>query len=218
MEILDKNCNMGTTLELCCPRHPKTPLHVASPDDFSRVSPEAGCDLLCGQRLPCGHSCVNKCHSEGLHKAVYCTKSCNRVKKGCDHNCPYECGRPCDEYCNIRILGVAVELPCGHHATDLPCWQYQDPRQAKCRVLVERTVPACEHKVTLQCRLDVNDPSFRCTAICGVLRPHLQEKVLPMPSTSRSTNHQRTTWGVQATMRSRFHKLQTLLFCSVPRR
>ena len=35
MEILDKNCNVGTILELCCPRHPATP--ITFPDYFSGI-------------------------------------------------------------------------------------------------------------------------------------------------------------------------------------
>jgi hypothetical protein len=160
-----------TSLALCCPRHPKTPLQVTSPDDFSSVSPEAGCDLLCGERLPCGHSCENKCHSDGLHKAVYCTKPCNRAKKGCNHNCQYECGRLCDEKCNIKVANIDVELPCGNHVDSLPCWQYRDPKQAKCCVMVDRTVPGCNHTVKLPCYIDVGDPSYICTATCASIQP-----------------------------------------------
>jgi hypothetical protein len=169
--MLEEGGNVGTSLELCCPRHPETPLIVTAPDDFSVISPEAGCDLLCGQRLPCGHSCVNKCHSEGLHKAVYCLKPCNRVKEGCSHNCQYECGRQCDENCNVEVAKIDMELPCGHHVQKLPCWQYQDPSQVRCRVLVERTVPGCDHKVIMPCHRNVDDPHFICTAVCGALQP-----------------------------------------------
>jgi hypothetical protein len=171
LNMLHDGGNVGTSLELCCPRHPETPLEVTTPDDFSSVSPEAGCDLLCGQRLPCGHSCVNKCHSEGMHRAVYCLKACNRIKEGCNHNCQYECGRQCDEKCNVEVANVDVKLPCGHHVQKLPCWQYQDPSQFKCHVPVERTVPGCDHKVTMPCHRKVDDPHFACTAVCGALQP-----------------------------------------------
>ena len=171
LEILSKNGNVGPHLELCCPRHPETPLEITTPDDFATVSPEAGCDLLCGQRLSCGHSCVNKCHSDGIHQATYCLKPCNRVKAGCTHNCQYECGRHCDEHCTIKISDIDVELPCGHHVSKLPCWQYQDPSLAVCRVPVERIVPGCNHKVTVACCVDVEDPYYNCLATCGSLQP-----------------------------------------------
>jgi len=169
--MLNDGGNVGTQLELCCPRHPETPLVVTTPDDFSSISPEAGCDLLCGQRLPCGHSCVNKCHSEGLHKAVYCLKPCNRVKEGCSHNCPHECGRQCDDNCNVEVTNINVELPCGHSVKQLPCWQYQDPSKFKCGVPVEHKVPGCDHTITMACHRSVDDPQFICNVVCGALQP-----------------------------------------------
>jgi hypothetical protein len=171
LEMLNKDGNVGPHLELCCPRHPDTPLQVTTPDDFSTVSPEAGCDLLCGQRLPCGHSCVNKCHSDGIHQSTYCLKPCNRVKEGCEHTCQYVCGQQCDENCTIQISNIDVELPCGHHVSKLPCWQYQDPSLAICKALVERIVPGCDHKVTLPCCVDVTASKYNCRATCGSLQP-----------------------------------------------
>ncbi|KAJ1021034.1 hypothetical protein NDA13_005662 [Ustilago tritici] len=109
LEMLNKDGNLGPHLELCCPRHSETPLQITTPDDFSIVSPEAGCDLLCGQRLPCGHSCVNKCHSDGMHQSTYCLKPCNRAKEGCSHNChercdcPSVCGADCPPATSCQI-------------------------------------------------------------------------------------------------------------------
>jgi hypothetical protein len=168
--MLREGGNVGTQLELCCPRHPDTPLVVTTPDDFSRISPEAGCDLLCGQRLPCGHSYVNKCHSECLHEAVHCLKTCNRVKEGCSHNCQYECGRQCDEKCSIEVSDIEVKLPCGHIVKKLPCWQYQDPSQVRCRVQVERKVPGCDHTIMMTCYRSIDDPHFICNAVCGAMQ------------------------------------------------
>ncbi|KAM5360773.1 hypothetical protein ACJZ2D_013519 [Fusarium nematophilum] len=39
--------SVGTEIELCCPRHPDTPLPCAEPDDFAIKSPEGGCILPC---------------------------------------------------------------------------------------------------------------------------------------------------------------------------
>jgi hypothetical protein len=171
LDMLNKNGNVGPHLELCCPRHPETPLQITAPDDFATVSPEAGCDLLCGQRLPCGHSCISKCHSDGMHQATYCLKPCNRVKEGCTHNCQYVCGQQCDENCTIQISDIDVELPCGHHVSKLPCWEYQDSSRAVCRTPVERNVPGCDHRVTLPCCVDVTAPDYDCLATCGSLQP-----------------------------------------------
>ncbi|KAI7361776.1 hypothetical protein KC336_g21776, partial [Hortaea werneckii] len=56
LDIFRANGNFGTALELCCPRHQETPMSVQQPSDFVRLSPEAGCDLLCDQKLSCGHA------------------------------------------------------------------------------------------------------------------------------------------------------------------
>ncbi|KAI7531308.1 hypothetical protein KC331_g14182, partial [Hortaea werneckii] len=58
LDIFRTNGNFGTALELCCPRHQDTPMSVQQPSDFVRLSPEAGCSLLCDQKLSCGHACA----------------------------------------------------------------------------------------------------------------------------------------------------------------
>ncbi|KAI7969203.1 hypothetical protein EIK77_006108 [Talaromyces pinophilus] len=58
IDIFKRNENIGTSLELQCPRHPDTLITVSKPDDFPRVSPEGGCDLRCINRLSfCGEIC-----------------------------------------------------------------------------------------------------------------------------------------------------------------
>ncbi|RMY30545.1 hypothetical protein D0866_07926 [Hortaea werneckii] len=56
LDIFCTNGNFGTALELCCPRHQDTPMSVQQPSDLVRLSPEAGCNLLCKERLSCGHA------------------------------------------------------------------------------------------------------------------------------------------------------------------
>ncbi|KAF4468731.1 NFX1-type zinc finger-containing 1 [Fusarium albosuccineum] len=59
---------VGTSLELCCPRHPDTVIPCAEPEDFAIKSPEGGCNLPCSRRLePCGHRCQARCHSAAMH-------------------------------------------------------------------------------------------------------------------------------------------------------
>lgn len=94
-----------------------------------------------------------------------------QVEERLQSNCQYECGRPCDKQCTVTIRNIDVELPCGHHVDSLPCWQYQHPEQAKCSVKVERTIPGCDHTVSLPCFLDLNTPVYVCTATCGALQP-----------------------------------------------
>lgn len=190
-EVLDifraKNL-IGGALELCCPRHPETPLFVKEPDDFIRVAPEAGCDRICNDRLPCGHRDASKCHSELLHQAVFCLVSCrlivcpryqltslshqepcNRPPPGCSvHVCPDPCGAACPKECTAPMNDVSVTPPnCDHEHTSLPCYQVRDPSRIVCEVMVTRTVEACGHVVNVPCHVDVNGPAFLCDAKCG---------------------------------------------------
>ncbi|RYC63358.1 hypothetical protein CHU98_g2843 [Xylaria longipes] len=67
--MLKSEGNFGSKLPLQCPRHKDKAIQVGSLDDFSRLSPEAGCNVQCLQRLSCGHTCTSPCHSTVLHKA-----------------------------------------------------------------------------------------------------------------------------------------------------
>jgi len=169
LDLLAADGNVGDSLKLCCPRHPDTPMLVQAPEDFLRLSSEAGCDLLCDKQLPCGHACVAKCHSELLHEAVYCMKPCTRPKEGCKHNCPRVCGDLCNEKCFVTVSDLNVLLDCGHIETSLPCHLYQDPTKIQCRKAVQAIIPGCQHEVTKHCYIDVNTDSYRCSATCGAI-------------------------------------------------
>ncbi|KAL9093471.1 MAG: hypothetical protein Q9159_000325 [Coniocarpon cinnabarinum] len=41
IQLLSGKGNLGTTIELCCPRHPDTSINVTCPDDFATLAPEA---------------------------------------------------------------------------------------------------------------------------------------------------------------------------------
>ncbi|EME78551.1 uncharacterized protein MYCFIDRAFT_37116 [Pseudocercospora fijiensis CIRAD86] len=166
INIFKSEANIGTTLELACPRHPDTPLQIHEPEDFARVAPEAGCDLLCGKQLPCGHSCPQKCHAEALHNSVYCLKDCNRPKTGCSHPCELPCGAECASRCDV-VVQCNLTLPCGHVVSALPCWQLQDQSKIRCEVQVERKVSNCGHEVVVACHVSVDGPSYMCTAQCS---------------------------------------------------
>ncbi|KAL7619742.1 hypothetical protein AAE478_010284 [Parahypoxylon ruwenzoriense] len=103
IDMLKKNGNIGTKLQLQCPRHKDKPIEIAGLDDFARLAPEAGCNLQCFQRLDCGHTCRSKCHAAPLHKAVKCLEPCQRLKKACRHGCPKLCGEPCEEKCSALL-------------------------------------------------------------------------------------------------------------------
>lgn len=167
LDILRTSGNLSTAFELKCPRHPDKLITVSKPDDFTQFSPEGGCNLKCDQRLRCGHSCINKCHSQLLHDAVLCLEPCPRPIKGCDHSCPCTCGVSCPEKCTVDIFDPTRVLPCGHVATNLPCWQAQDLSTVTCTVKVLRTIPGCNHKVDLPCYVDYRANSYQCSARCN---------------------------------------------------
>ncbi|KAI2733273.1 hypothetical protein CBS147332_288 [Penicillium roqueforti] len=126
VKILRQEHNIGKALELQCPRHPDTPIVVSTPEDFPKFSPEGGCNLRCVNRLRCGHACIQKCHSDVLHNAVFCLEPCPRSLGGCNHPCPKRCGDRCPEKCMVNVYQKDRTLLCGHPMPDLPCWQDQD--------------------------------------------------------------------------------------------
>ncbi|KAK6082199.1 nf-x1 finger and helicase domain [Seiridium cupressi] len=136
LTIMEENQSLGTQLELQCPRHPNAPMMVSEPDHFLQFAPEGGCMLPCDRRLSCGHSCINRCHSEILHNAVKCLEPCPRPKKGCDHPCRLHCSDQCEAKCREVLEDIDLTLPCGHNLHNAYCWQAQDPS------LIPRTTSA----------------------------------------------------------------------------
>ncbi|CAG1965672.1 unnamed protein product [Fusarium graminearum] len=166
IKILAAGENIGTMLELQCPRHPETPALVSHPEHFSQMSPEGGCRLVCDRRLTCGHPCRRNCHSDTLHRAVKCLAACPRLKKGCTHVCPLRCGDPCQNKCFVR-LESPVLLPCGHQLLSPQCWEAQDPASVRCFKMVTKKVPGCGHEVYVKCCEDVTTDAFVCFSACG---------------------------------------------------
>lgn len=166
ISMLSATNSLGTSLGLCCPRHPDTEIQVRQPEDFSRFSPEGGCQLACDQRLStCGHRCVARCHSESMHAVFPCPQACQRLHSPCNHGCQKAtCGEDCG-VCMLRLNGVV--LPCSHSRDNVPCYLAQGPKQIKCDVIFEKQVPGCGHFVKVQCWRDVTMETFRCSAPCG---------------------------------------------------
>ncbi|KAL3467220.1 hypothetical protein BJX64DRAFT_192492 [Aspergillus heterothallicus] len=155
--------SIGPEISLRCDRHIETHAKVATPEDFETFSPQGGCREQCDQRLPrCGHKCRSKCHSDALHKAFKCPLPCARLFP-CKHDCPKLCGEPCG-LCMVECHNT--ELPCGHVKDKLPCHEAQDPKSVKCDVMVQKSVPSCEHVVTVPCFVDVTSEVFQCSAPC----------------------------------------------------
>ena len=166
VDILKQSNNIGEVLELQCPRHPDTPIAITKPDDFPRLSPEGGCDLRCVKRLACGHACVQKCHSDLLHNAVFCLEPCPKPRQGCTHPCPKRCGDQCPDRCCVNVWQDDRMLKCGHVMQNLPCWQDQDLSTVLCPVLVEKVVPGCTHVVQVACHVDVTSVHYQCVSSC----------------------------------------------------
>jgi hypothetical protein len=167
ISMLSANGRIGKSFELKCSRHPDTPIRVSQPDHFLIFSPESGCNLSCDKRLHCGHTCTGRCHSDLLHNAVKCLEPCPRPQKGCSHPCIRACGDACPDKCHFQLDNIDLALPCGHRLSSAQCWETQKQASVRCRVLVRRTVPGCNHEVELQCCEDVTSAKYRCTTRCG---------------------------------------------------
>jgi hypothetical protein len=157
---------VGPEFALCCPRHPDTPINCAQPEDFTSLSPEGGCRLMCDKRLLCGHKCRAKCHSDALHRTWSCPERCPRLHDPCGHSCPKSCGEACGP-CNTKVKGV--RLPCGHTKDNVKCNVSRRPETIRCTVAVTKTIPGCGHEVVVQCCEDTTSPSFGCPATCGAI-------------------------------------------------
>ncbi|KAK3984517.1 hypothetical protein QBC44DRAFT_336811 [Cladorrhinum sp. PSN332] len=162
---LENTDAVGPAIELCCPRHPDTPISCSDPDQFILKSPEGGCLLPCDRRLdPCGHRCEAPCHSLALHEAFSCLQPCPRIRSTCTHLCPKPCGVECGQ-CRVKLNGVG--LPCGHTMDNVLCYQTLDLAKIRCSRMVEKVVPRCQHAVTVSCHRDVTSPLFSCSTKCG---------------------------------------------------
>ncbi|KAK8064422.1 nf-x1 finger and helicase domain containing protein [Apiospora phragmitis] len=171
IDILGTNGNIGNQLELECPRHPGSSLLVSEADHFLQHSPEGGCNRACDRCLPCGHACMYRCHSDMLHNAAKCLDRCPRPLDGCSHPCPRACGDKCPSDCKVPLKGLELKLSCGHVVGSAACWKAQHPENIDCQVEVKKTVPGCEHIVTVECCVDITTAMYRCPATCGAVQP-----------------------------------------------
>jgi len=164
--MLEEKGSVGSAFELCCPRHPDTEIQVSQPDDFTRLSPEGGCELACDRRLSgCGHRCQARCHSDSMHQVFSCPQPCQRLHSPCSHGCQKAtCGEDCG-LCMIKLNNVL--LPCGHLKDNVPCHQLQGPSRIRCNATVAKKVPECGHIIETQCWQDVESATFSCSTACG---------------------------------------------------
>ncbi|EJD52447.1 P-loop containing nucleoside triphosphate hydrolase protein [Auricularia subglabra TFB-10046 SS5] len=154
---------IGPGLPIHCSRHlDDGPRYATKPGDIARLAPDGGCLFPCGERLGCGHKCPHKCHPGG-HSAVVCSQRCTKL---CARQHP--CSKLCSEACgNCRFPIRGVELPCGHIANTVPCFQLDDLSQRICNVPVLKTLPHCEHTATMPCSTDPTQ--WQCQEPCGMI-------------------------------------------------
>ena len=107
--MLQATNSVGKSLGLCCPRHTDTEIQIVQSEDFTRLSPEGGCQLACDRRLAdCGHRCQARCHSESMHQVFSCPQPCERLHTPCRHNCQKQtCGEDCGP-CLVSIDNVQL--------------------------------------------------------------------------------------------------------------
>ena len=165
-DMLQGTNSVGKALGLCCPRHTNTEIQVSQPEDFTRLSPEGGCELACDRRLvDCGHRCQARCHSESMHQVFSCPQPCERLHTPCHHNCQ----KPtCGEDCGPCLVSIDdVKLLCEHTKDNVPCYLTQDLNKIRCAVPVQKHVPACNHNVEVPCSRDVTSSLFSCPTACN---------------------------------------------------
>jgi hypothetical protein len=149
-----------------CQKHPDHSKTISNPREFAIFSPDGGCLLPCGVKLPnCGHSCPRLCHSDiANHVGIFCPKPCLRLYPRCEHSCPKACGETCGN-CELNV--GTVTLPCLHIYENTKCFMAQTLENIDCRTLVLRTLSLCGHSGMLPCMFGEND--LACSEICSTV-------------------------------------------------
>ena len=151
---------IGSKFECQCDVH-ETITAISVPSDWKKVN-EGGCDLECGQKLPCGHACPRPCHSNDReHTFHQCRKKCMKMCAAGKHPCSGMCYQsPCPP-CRQK---TTVSLVCGHDKR-VVCSQQE---RAKCDSLVSIELPWCGHSVKLPCHQaqEVKKNPHKVLSIC----------------------------------------------------
>lgn len=69
---LRKRSKIGRAFHTNCSRHGSHHLRIRCPEDF-RMIPT--CQILCGELLTCGHTCMRLCHPSKLHDRFPCQEA-----------------------------------------------------------------------------------------------------------------------------------------------
>ena len=156
-DVESRGC-FGEALPLYCCNHPETEYTAKKGSDFTTYAPNGGCQKGCDIRLPCGHSCTEKCHIyDRQHKEFECTKPCNRK---CSFNHPCKSRHACFKKCPPCPEMVERPIPKCGHTQEMRC--HKDP---PCRTIVLKIMPVCGHQQNMQCSTDPR--KVVCIAQCS---------------------------------------------------
>lgn len=120
-------------------------------------------------RLSCGHSCINKCHSEPLHNAVICP--CPRSKSAAIIHVHGHATKNANRCATSKCLMFPLVRP---YTRTLECYKARDFKvvvMLRCEKQIERHVPGSEHTIKTPCYVDVAAEDFRCSATCEEVLP-----------------------------------------------
>lgn len=154
VDIFAGQGNMGTTMRLCCDRHPHHHVDVSEVSDFDKVR---DCQIPCTETLGCLHSCFQPCHDPASHDRIPCRKPCNKIL-GCGHKCQKNCFEKCGT-CQYPI-GEQTLSSCGHQVGKT-C----GGSTPKCLLLVRKENLPCNHTVDVRCF--EKDNKLICQQPCG---------------------------------------------------
>ncbi|CAD6919404.1 unnamed protein product, partial [Tilletia caries] len=122
-------------IPIICSRHPEKGIReVSEVGQLRLLSPNGGCEEVCGDVRRCGHVCKAKCHpGDSAHTLLPCLDNCTRLLD-CQHPCKKRCGDKCGP-CDFIV--PVVGLPCGHSAVEVRCAQVESGQdladsRAKC--------------------------------------------------------------------------------------
>ncbi|XP_078367695.1 uncharacterized protein LOC144651630 isoform X2 [Oculina patagonica] len=153
---------IGETLQLVCKKHNNV-TNVRTSREFNE---HGGCNMLCGDRLVCGHVCEMPCHvSDQSHGST-----CGDCMVVVDMTIP-ECGHSVEMPCHIDPSSVRCKKPCervrmcGHHCQNVCS---KNCEALACNELVNTTLP-CGHVVSLACHKDPD--KYKCKEKVDVQLP-----------------------------------------------
>ncbi|KAF9023025.1 P-loop containing nucleoside triphosphate hydrolase protein [Hymenopellis radicata] len=162
LEDMEQEGLVGSELPIVCPRHPEQVRMISRPGQIPFEAPEGGCLARCEFQLSCGHTCPSVCHPDlDQHARMKCHEPCQRITCPRQHPCSRECGDNCG-LCQFPMYKVL--LPCGHIKAKVFCHEFDDLQDVQCNVVVEKTLPHCEHTASVPCHREPE--SVRCRAIC----------------------------------------------------